>query len=162
MLLKMLAAVGPVQSQGKSEQKWGEVYPGGAGVPGGSEGEPPKPEKDEEEREKGADKRVKRIVSRRQFLAALLGVGVLAVCERLGLLQLTAKGLGDAVGFTTEGEAGEVSVEERFIPVMGDKLAAEALRMLRDRKIDELPVVDRRGRPVGLLDVQDLLRAGFV
>lgn len=43
-----------------------------------------------------------------------------------------------------------------------NKLAAEALRILRDRKIDELPVVDQRGRPVGLLDVQDLLRAGFV
>jgi arabinose-5-phosphate isomerase len=34
--------------------------------------------------------------------------------------------------------------------------------MLRSKKIDELPVVDRRGRPVGLLDVQDLLKAGLV
>jgi arabinose-5-phosphate isomerase len=43
-----------------------------------------------------------------------------------------------------------------------DKLAAEALQILRDRKIDELPVVDKKGRAVGLLDVQDLLKAGFV
>lgn len=43
-----------------------------------------------------------------------------------------------------------------------EKLAAEALQILRDRKIDELPVVDRKGCAVGLLDVQDLLRAGFV
>lgn len=43
-----------------------------------------------------------------------------------------------------------------------DRLAAEALHILREKKIDELPVVDRRGRAVGLLDVQDLLKAGFV
>lgn len=43
-----------------------------------------------------------------------------------------------------------------------EKLAAEALQILRDRKIDELPVVDKSGRAVGLLDVQDLLKAGFV
>ncbi len=43
-----------------------------------------------------------------------------------------------------------------------DMLAAEGLRILKDRKIDEVPVVDNRGRPVGLLDVQDLLKAGLV
>lgn len=43
-----------------------------------------------------------------------------------------------------------------------DRLAAEALHLLRNKKIDELPVVDSRGRAVGLLDVQDLLKAGFV
>jgi len=43
-----------------------------------------------------------------------------------------------------------------------DKLAAEALAILREKKIDELPVVDDRQKAVGLLDVQDLLRAGFV
>ncbi len=41
-------------------------------------------------------------------------------------------------------------------------LAAEALRILEEKKIDELPVVDKNNRPVGLLDVQDLLRAGLV
>lgn len=43
-----------------------------------------------------------------------------------------------------------------------DRLAAEALHILRDKKIDELPVIDSRGRAVGLLDVQDLLKAGLV
>ena len=43
-----------------------------------------------------------------------------------------------------------------------EALAAEALRVLREYKIDELVAVDPRGRPVGLLDVQDLLKAGFV
>ena len=43
-----------------------------------------------------------------------------------------------------------------------DKLAVEALRILQDRRIDELPVLDTRSRLVGLLDVQDLLKAGLV
>lgn len=43
-----------------------------------------------------------------------------------------------------------------------DKLAAEAFEILRSKKIDELPVVDERKRPVGLVDVQDLLKAGLV
>jgi arabinose-5-phosphate isomerase len=43
-----------------------------------------------------------------------------------------------------------------------DMLAAEAMRILREKKIDEIPVVDKFRRPVGLLDVQDLLKAGLV
>ncbi|MFC1657951.1 SIS domain-containing protein [Candidatus Omnitrophota bacterium] len=43
-----------------------------------------------------------------------------------------------------------------------DRLAAEAMHILESRKIDEMPVVDRQGKVVGLLDVQDLLRAGVV
>jgi len=38
-----------------------------------------------------------------------------------------------------------------------DSLVAEGLRILRDKKIDELPVVDKNKRPVGMLDVQDIL-----
>lgn len=41
-------------------------------------------------------------------------------------------------------------------------LAAEAMHLFKEKRIDELPVVDRKGRPVGLLDVQDLLKAGLV
>lgn len=43
-----------------------------------------------------------------------------------------------------------------------DSLAAEAFDILRSKKIDELPVVDHKSRPIGLLDVQDLLKAGLV
>ncbi|MBI5124146.1 MAG: KpsF/GutQ family sugar-phosphate isomerase [Candidatus Omnitrophica bacterium] len=43
-----------------------------------------------------------------------------------------------------------------------EKLAAEAFDILRSKKIDEIPVVDDKKRPVGLLDVQDLLKAGLV
>ncbi len=43
-----------------------------------------------------------------------------------------------------------------------DKLAAEAFDVLKEKRIDELPVVDVKGKLVGLLDVQDLLKAGLV
>ena len=33
---------------------------------------------------------------------------------------------------------------------------------MKEREIDELPIVDDDGRVVGLVDVQDLLAAGFV
>ncbi|MBI5145139.1 MAG: KpsF/GutQ family sugar-phosphate isomerase [Candidatus Omnitrophica bacterium] len=46
--------------------------------------------------------------------------------------------------------------------VKPDMLAAEAMRILKEKKIDEVPVVDKNNRPVGLLDVQDLLKAGLV
>jgi arabinose-5-phosphate isomerase len=48
------------------------------------------------------------------------------------------------------------------LTIQKEKLAAEAIHILKSRKIDELPVVDEKGRAVGLLDVQDLLKAGFV
>ena len=48
------------------------------------------------------------------------------------------------------------------ITIRPDRLAAEALRLMRERQIDDLPVVDEEGRPVGMLDVQDLLSAGLV
>jgi len=40
-------------------------------------------------------------------------------------------------------------------------LVAEAQNLMKVHKIDELPVVDEEGRPVGMLDVQDLLEVGF-
>lgn len=43
-----------------------------------------------------------------------------------------------------------------------EALAVEAVRLLREKKIDEVPVLDADGRPVGMLDVQDLLAAGLV
>jgi len=43
-----------------------------------------------------------------------------------------------------------------------EMLAAEAMRIMEEKKIDELPVVDKFMHPVGLLDVQDILKAGLV
>jgi len=48
------------------------------------------------------------------------------------------------------------------ITVKGQMLAVEAMRILKEKKIDEVPVVDKNHRPIGLLDVQDLLKAGLV
>jgi arabinose-5-phosphate isomerase len=41
--------------------------------------------------------------------------------------------------------------------VSQDALASEAMAILRQYRIDELPVVDEENRPVGLIDVQDLV-----
>lgn len=48
------------------------------------------------------------------------------------------------------------------ITISKDCLASEALRILKEKRIDELPVVDSKFRPIGMLDVQDLLKAGLV
>jgi len=48
------------------------------------------------------------------------------------------------------------------VTVKPQMLAVEAARILREKKIDEVPVADDKGRVVGLLDVQDLLRTGLI
>ncbi|MFH1678821.1 MAG: KpsF/GutQ family sugar-phosphate isomerase [Candidatus Omnitrophota bacterium] len=48
------------------------------------------------------------------------------------------------------------------VAVTKDQLAAEAMHILEVKKIDEIPVVDNQRRVIGLLDVQDLLKAGVV
>ena len=47
------------------------------------------------------------------------------------------------------------------LTITKDRLAAEAFDILMQKRIDELPVVDAKGHLVGLLDVQDLLKAGL-
>jgi len=84
---------------------------------------------------------------------------------------------GRLIGIFTDGdlrrhlrEDGEMILKEsvkklatiRPLTITQDKLAAEALHMIKSKRIDELPVVDKRNRVVGLLDVQDLLKAGFL
>jgi arabinose-5-phosphate isomerase len=43
--------------------------------------------------------------------------------------------------------------------VRPDALVVDAARVLRQARVDQVPVVDEKDRPVGLLDVQDLLAA---
>ena len=83
---------------------------------------------------------------------------------------------GKLTGIFTDGDlrrhlrAGEKILDRRVgdvmtkgpMTVVENKLAIEASAILRGKKIDELPVIDKNGRPVGLLDVQDLLKAGIV
>jgi len=80
---------------------------------------------------------------------------------------------GKLVGIFTDGDlrrlvqSGEVDFARPVSAVMGksprtvspDDLATTAAEMLRNTQVDQLPVVDADGRPVGLLDVQDLLAA---
>jgi arabinose-5-phosphate isomerase len=39
----------------------------------------------------------------------------------------------------------------------GEQLASEAMAVMRAHRIDELPVVDELDRPIGLIDIQDLV-----
>ena len=78
---------------------------------------------------------------------------------------------GVLVGFFTDGDlrrlilTGSFDEQTSIAAVMHknpkrvrvDALVAEATRMLREFHIDQLPVVDELDRPVGLIDVQDLL-----
>ena len=41
--------------------------------------------------------------------------------------------------------------------IRGDQLASEAIALMRPFRIDELPVVDEEDRPIGLIDIQDLV-----
>ena len=80
---------------------------------------------------------------------------------------------GKLIGIFTDGDLrrlvqrGEVDFARPVSHVMGksprtvrpDDLAISAAEMLRETQVDQLPVVDGDGRPVGLLDVQDLLAA---
>ena len=83
---------------------------------------------------------------------------------------------GELLGIFTDGDLRRLleggSYEKLQAPVdefMGknpktlapDQLAEEAHRLLREHRIDQAPVVDGDGRPVGLMDVQDLLDIGL-
>jgi arabinose-5-phosphate isomerase len=48
------------------------------------------------------------------------------------------------------------------ITIHPDKLAQEAARIIQERKIDQLLVVDEKNIPVGLIDIQDLLAHGMI
>jgi arabinose-5-phosphate isomerase len=46
--------------------------------------------------------------------------------------------------------------------ISADALAAEALKMIEQLHVDNLVIVDEDHRPIGILDVQDLIRAGVI
>ncbi len=80
---------------------------------------------------------------------------------------------GKLVGIFTDGdlrrlvEHGQTDFTRPVSSAMGrnprtvrpDALVVDAARILRQARIDQVPVVDGEGKPVGLLDVQDLLAA---
>jgi arabinose-5-phosphate isomerase len=46
--------------------------------------------------------------------------------------------------------------------ILKDKLAAEALKLMQDNEIEDLPVVNENNKPLGLINFQDLLKAGVL
>ncbi len=78
---------------------------------------------------------------------------------------------GRLVGIFTDGDLRRLAEQQRLdmkLPVhhvmarrprwVGpDELVLAATAIMREAKVDQLPVLDTEGRPVGLLDVQDLL-----
>jgi arabinose-5-phosphate isomerase len=48
------------------------------------------------------------------------------------------------------------------VVVRDDDLASQALKVLETKKIDEVPVINDEYKPVGMLDVQDLIAAGIL
>jgi arabinose-5-phosphate isomerase len=54
------------------------------------------------------------------------------------------------------------AMTERPTTTTPETLAARAAKLMQDREFDNLPVVDADGVAVGMLDIQDLLKAGIV
>jgi len=104
---------------------------------------------------------------------------------RDALLEMSQKGLGMTVVETPEGQlAGiftdgdlrrtldrEIDIRQACIDdvmtphgktVTSDMLAAEALKIMEDFKINALVVVNADDRPIGALNMHDLLRAGVI
>ena len=101
------------------------------------------------------------------------------------LMEMTHKGLGMTVvieedgrlaGIFTDGDLRrtldrEIDIRNATIDAVmtphgktarADMLAAEALKIMEDHKISALVVVDKQDRPVGALNMHDLLRAGVM
>ena len=103
---------------------------------------------------------------------ALLEAGGLG--RRVGALPVVGPD-GALLGLLTDGDVRRHLLRDRNfvdkpidetmtkdpLSVGADQLAAEAWRLMKEHKFDELPVVAPDGRYVGLLDVQDLVEAGF-
>ena len=101
------------------------------------------------------------------------------------LLEMTHKGLGmtavveangSLAGIFTDGDLRRTldrNIDVRTATIddvmtahgktaRADMLAAEALKIMEDNKINALVVVDKNDNPVGALNMHDLLRAGVM
>jgi arabinose-5-phosphate isomerase len=110
--------------------------------------------------------------------SARLSEAVAVMTETTGRPGATSvvDGKGRLVGIFTDGdlrrlvERGETNFKVAVAKwmcrnprtVRPDALVADAARVLREAHIDQVPVIDDRGRPIGLLDVQDLLAARII
>ena len=91
--------------------------------------------------------------------------------RRAGALMVV-DGQGRLAGIVTDGDVrrlvnakGAAALDEPVSACMtahprtlpADALVRDAVRLVRELRVDELPVVDADGKPLGLLDVQDLV-----
>jgi arabinose-5-phosphate isomerase len=91
--------------------------------------------------------------------------------RRPGALLLVDRGTGTLSGIFTDGDLRRVvmrSAAELDRParelmtrtpttLRDTDLVRDAVNMVREHRRDEIPVVDGEGKPVGILDVQDLI-----
>jgi arabinose-5-phosphate isomerase len=102
-------------------------------------------------------------VTVREALRVMSGTGSPGACS-------LTDGDGRLVGFFTDGDLrrllleGDAGLLDRPVSevmtrgpktISTESLLAEAYHLLRDYRIDQVPVVDEDGRPVGIIDVQD-------
>lgn len=102
-----------------------------------------------------------------------------AITEAVTGAAIIVDGAGKLSGYLTDGDVRRLLVHsqnadellrQNVVKIMThsplafspDQLALEAMRSLQERGVDDAPVVDEKGVPVGLLDVQELLRAGLM
>ena len=95
---------------------------------------------------------------------------------RCGATVVTNSADGTLAGIFTQGDFARafqtdpniaVQAVEKFmtvdpISITADKLAAEALNLLGNHRVDDLVVLDESGKPVGLVDTQDFTRLKIV
>jgi arabinose-5-phosphate isomerase len=100
---------------------------------------------------------------------------VAMTAKRFGCLGIV-DGDGRLAGIVTDGDLRRALDKEQAVPLLAreagavmtrapctitaDALAADALRVMNARSITALFVVDADGRPIGILHIHDLLRAG--
>ncbi len=102
-----------------------------------------------------------------------------AITEAVTGAAIVVDGEGKLSGYLTDGDVRRLLVHsqnadellrQRVSEVMTrsplafspEQLALVAMRSLQERGVDDAPVVDENNVPVGLLDVQELLRAGLM
>ncbi|HWE93418.1 MAG TPA: KpsF/GutQ family sugar-phosphate isomerase [Tepidisphaeraceae bacterium] len=66
------------------------------------------------------------------------------------------RAITDDDGFALRRPVGEVMTRNPK-RIGGEQLASEAMALMRQFRIDELPVVDEQDRPIGIIDIQDLV-----
>ena len=98
-------------------------------------------------------------------------LGAAAADRRAGAILLV-DGQGSLTGIFTDGDLrrlvrteGADGLQRPIVEVMtvnprrldAQSLVRDAVRLVRERRVDEIPVVDEGGAPVGIVDVQDLI-----